>query len=65
MRDSAAQFISSKISRAEFEAEVALEEIVNDLVKKVPGLIVKNIKINRQYDDMGEFYKVKIIAAKK
>lgn len=54
-------FINKNISTAEFEAEVALEEIINDLVKKVPSLNVRNIKIYKEHDDMGPYYKVKII----
>lgn len=54
-------FINKNISIAEFEAEVALEEIVNSLIKRVPSINVRNIKIYKEHDDMGPYYKVKII----
>lgn len=61
VQDKLVSFINKNISKAEFEVEVALEEIVNDLIKRVPNISVKNIKIFKEHDDMGPYYKAKIV----
>lgn len=65
MMDKLTSYINSNILKAEFEAEVALEEILNDLVKDVPDIQIKSVKFIREFDDEGEYFKVKIFTRKK
>lgn len=65
MKDKLISCINSTISKAELEAEIALEEILNNLVKKLPDINIKNVKFIKEFDDEGEYYKVKIFAKKK
>lgn len=54
-------FLNAKIANAEFDIEMALSEILTDLVKKVPKLSIQNLRIGKFHDEDGEYYKVKII----
>lgn len=61
MKNKLISFINSTVTKTEFEIEVAIEEVLNDLLKKIPKISVRNIKIFKEHDDIGPFYKVKII----
>lgn len=65
MIDKLTSYINSNILKAEFEVEVAIEEILNDLVKDVPDIKIKGIKFIREFDEQGEYFKVKILTRKK
>jgi len=56
--------LKNNISRAEQQIEIAMEEILNDLEKKIP-VKVKNIRIQKQCDDEGIYYKVKLLTSLK
>lgn len=45
--------------KAEHEIEIAMEEILNDLEEKT-SLKVKHLKIIKEHDEEGPYYKVRI-----
>lgn len=61
VHDKIISFLNKNISTCELEIEVAIEEILNDLIKKNPKVNIRNIKIFKEHDDMGPYYKVKLI----
>ncbi len=53
--------LANSILKLEQELEIATEEILNDFEKR-SNLKIKNLKRFKEHDDIGPYYKFKVIA---
>ncbi len=56
--------LANSILKLEQELEIAMEEILNDFSKQ-SNLQIKNIKLFKEHDDQGPYYKFKVITSVK